>query len=132
MKTCSGRVAKGATKVPIAKITAYSINKTHNSEEKQYLDDDCKTRKERVSTAIQLTIDGELDATDASHEEMEDMIGGEIHIFPVNEVSGAPWRKYDDVDTDTFNITGNAGGSVTFQATVTANGGRDMTSVTVP
>ena len=132
MKTCAGRVSAGTPSTPIAKVTGYSINKTHNTEEKQFLDDDCKIRKERVTTAISLTIDGELDPTDASQEEMEDMLAGVVTIFPANEVSGAPVRKYLDCDTETFNITGNSGASITFQATITANGGRDATATTVP
>lgn len=132
MKTCAGRVALGAGKTPIAKITGYSVNKTHNTEDKNFLDDDCKTRQDRVSTSVQLTVDGELDATDASQAEMEDMLGGEVHIFPANEVSGAPHWKYDGCDTNTFNITGGSGASITFQATITATDGRDPAVVTVP
>lgn len=131
MKTCAGRITSGVTKVPLAKLTGYSINKTHATEEKSYLDDNCLVRKERTTTAIQLTVDGELDETDAAQAEVEDMIAGEINIFTAGETSGAPQRRYLDCDTETFNITGNNGGSITFQATITANGGRDMTAVTV-
>lgn len=132
MKTCAGRIASGATKTPIAKITGYSINKTHNTEEKSYLDDNCLVRKDRTTTNIQLAVEGEIDITDTAQGEVEDMEGGELHIFIAGEVSGAPHWRYQDCSTASFNITGNAGGSITFQATIDSNGGKDPATVTVP